>query len=98
MRPRKMVRVPADPPISAAIFAIEKDWFKLWLKKAELAYDGEVGRGGLRLWVKETCTVTKEKMQSEGWGLVRDVIRLFMDHNTWKIAQTEAARKADPDY
>ena len=41
-------------------------------------------------WVKETCTVTRERMTSEGWGLVRDVIRLFMDHHTFKIAQTEA--------
>ena len=37
-------------------------------------------------------------MQGKGWGLVRDVIRLFMDHHTWKIARTEAARLADPDY
>ena len=29
---------------------------------------------------------------------MRDVIRLFMDHHTWKIAQTEAARLADPNY
>ena len=58
-----MVRVPADPPIPPAIFATEKEWAKLWLKKAEMAYDSEVGRGGLRSWVKEISTVTKERMQ-----------------------------------
>ena len=30
--------------------------------------------------------------------MVRDVIRLFMDHHTFKIAQTEANRAADPEY
>ena len=47
---------------------------------------------------RESSTVVKEKMEREGWGLVRDVVRLFFDHHTLMIAETLANRAKDPDY